>query len=142
MIRKYARAAREYTDAALPWLAFKPAGRYLERGTMTHYLVRTEEDGMFTSHLEFFEDDQEGPGELTATQNLVMYLKRLLLLNHCTGIGPAIRLIRRINDDDTLEELSLVFLRTQPEGKVYDDYYQVIVKDTLEDVARFSVRFS
>ena len=117
-------------------------GRKTKQGIMTHYLVRTEEDGMFTSHLEFFEDDQEGPGELTATQNLVMYLKRLLLLNHCTGIGPAIRLIRRINDDDTLEELSLVFLRTPPEGKVYDDYYQVIVKDTLEDVARFSVRFS
>ena len=29
MIRKYARAAREYTDAALLWLAFEPAGRYL-----------------------------------------------------------------------------------------------------------------
>ena len=29
MIRKYARAAREHTDAALLWLAFEPAGRYL-----------------------------------------------------------------------------------------------------------------
>lgn len=29
MIRKYARAARENTGAALPWLAFEPAGRYL-----------------------------------------------------------------------------------------------------------------
>lgn len=107
---------------------------------MTHYLVRTHGVQAVAPQLEFFADDDNG--KLTATEHLTAYLQHLILLNHYAGTGPLIRAFWRWTEDDSREELSLIFLRTHYEGEVYDDYYQVIVKDTLEDVARFSVRFS
>ena len=104
---------------------------------MSNYQLRTEADGIIRSLLLYFTDDDENP--LPAEQQLTTYLRHLIMLATYSGTGPMIRNFWRWNEDDSREELELVLLRVIPEAGVDDHYYEVLVKDTKENIAYFTV---
>ena len=104
------------------------------------YMLRTEKDELVHSLLLMFSDEHDLLHEKLALENLTAYLKHLILLNHYSGLGPLVKAFWRWNDDDTREELELVFIREQREMENMDHYYKIVVKNTLEEVTGFEVR--
>lgn len=109
---------------------------------MSSYLIRITKDTRLPDKLLLFTDEEDGfRFTLSNEQRMNEYLKHLILLNHYSGIGPLIKGFWRWNDDDTRDELDLVKATETPELEgEYDEYYKVLVKKTLQEVTRFTVR--